>query len=779
MTTNFTTNFNLGKPETGDSNWGPVLNNNTDVIAAQMTALDGRIDALETAPGGASVIKVDQELVTFDLNGEYVLANAPGGIVAGTVPMLTFDGLIQDGVSSTKRFEVVNEGGVPKKLKLKNYQENKLLYTSGRVELVKAGGLTVIKRMTGYSDTAAQTSNAQTVSASSEASGGEAWKAVDIEEGVYDQSTVWSSASVSPTPAAPQWWQITFAQPVTFDQVEIGTYVEGVAAPKSFEIRGSNDNMATYDVLYTTTEFQFNRNQMVGEKFKYFPNANPLQAYTTIRIHITGVNTTSTTQAVVLSKVQLHSGGSFGLGVDDYNWQGAKRFAWAQESDMSPLAGDFTLEAWAFLRYGGEGSLLDLTDGTTHFMVWFTPSSNAGPHVRENSTWIFYGGPWQTKVVYNGWNHFALVRNGSSLKMFLNGAFISEGNSNSASAFTSSYTYLGIGDTPYRGDYDAFPGVIRNVRFTKAARYTTPFIPFPVSSDVETLPDALSDKVLLAASLNAYSNPLSQSSGGLPILNTSDDMGLTVSSGVRGDSGATSLVLAIPMNGPHGGTSFSDASHLVRGSGTALTVTRAGVTTSTTQSRFYGSAADFGNLAASSAYKLTVNDSSLALGTGDFTMEGWIYPYQLRGIIASTRPDSGNYTNGLSLAITSNGEFQVYSGASDLLTGANLATIFAWQHIAITRSGSTLRIFKNGILAATNTNFTKDLTRSLLGIGQYPSANTSAFAGLIQDFRVYKGLAKYTSNFTAPTLGALYYKRNGALLPDGSAKCLVSYQANA
>jgi hypothetical protein len=86
--------------------------------AAADKALDTRVAALETAPaGGVNFSFVDHEVVTLDANNEYLLAAAPAGIVAGSIPLVVVDGVVQDGVTADKTFEVLNDaGGIKRKL---------------------------------------------------------------------------------------------------------------------------------------------------------------------------------------------------------------------------------------------------------------------------------------------------------------------------------------------------------------------------------------------------------------------------------------------------------------------------------------------------------------------------------------------------------------------------------------------------------------------------------------------------------------------------------------
>ena len=86
----------------------------------------------------------------------------------------------------------------------------------------------------------------------------------------------------------------------------------------------------------------------------------------------------------------------------------------------------------------------------------------------------------------------------------------------------------------------------------------------------------------------------------------------------------------------------------------------------------------------------------------------------------------------------------------------NVVPINTWQHIAVTRSGSNLRVFRNGgqigsTLSSIN-NFNAAYTMSI-GAGLTNSAGGTPgvyFNGYISNFRILKGTAAYTSNFLAP-----------------------------
>ena len=69
-----------------------------------------------------------------------------------------------------------------------------------------------------------------------------------------------------------------------------------------------------------------------------------------------------------------------------------------------------------------------------------------------------------------------------------------------------------------------------------------------------------------------------------------------------------------------------------------------------------------------------------------------------------------------------------------------------WVHLAVVRDSGTTKLFVNGIQDATTISDSRNYSGTYIAIGGYYSTSY-LWVGCIQDFRVYKGLAKYTSNF--------------------------------
>jgi len=144
------------------------------------------------------------------------------------------------------------------------------------------------------------------------------------------------------------------------------------------------------------------------------------------------------------------------------------------------------------------------------------------------------------------------------------------------------------------------------------------------------------------------------------------------------------------------------------------------------------------------------NPTSLAFRTGDFTLECWVYMAvdNTNKAIVETRA-SDLSVNGFVFAIDNNGgrKLMVYSNAK-LFTTSNAISLNTWTHIAISRSGTTLKCFINGTQGASVTN-SQDYTNALVRVGRgiYESSD---FNGYIDDLR-FSNMARYTSNFTAPS----------------------------
>lgn len=151
-----------------------------------------------------------------------------------------------------------------------------------------------------------------------------------------------------------------------------------------------------------------------------------------------------------------------------------------------------------------------------------------------------------------------------------------------------------------------------------------------------------------------------------------------------------------------------------------------------------------------SSYLSIPNDADFRFGTGDFTIEWWQYQTDSH---PAPRPFSiGVYPSATIAVSIESGTFYYWNGAARNMGAVSLKN--AWHHIAVSRSGTSTRIFVDGVQKGStlvdSVNYNN--TTQVLRIGNESSASTNAgFGGYITNFHWVKGTAKYTANFTPST----------------------------
>jgi hypothetical protein len=138
----------------------------------------------------------------------------------------------------------------------------------------------------------------------------------------------------------------------------------------------------------------------------------------------------------------------------------------------------------------------------------------------------------------------------------------------------------------------------------------------------------------------------------------------------------------------------------------------------------------------------------LAFNTGDFTVELWVYPVAWDSNMVVIQGGS----NGFGIqkySAGATGNIGVIINGGWVITDATLPTTGQWTHIAVARSGSTLRFFVNGVISGSTPSNTSDISDGIKNIGG--EAGQTYFNGYMDDIRVTKGVARYVANFTPPT----------------------------
>jgi hypothetical protein len=148
--------------------------------------------------------------------------------------------------------------------------------------------------------------------------------------------------------------------------------------------------------------------------------------------------------------------------------------------------------------------------------------------------------------------------------------------------------------------------------------------------------------------------------------------------------------------------------------------------------------------------------TNITLDTGAFTFEFWFQTSSSTQYATFFSNESGG--GGFTILINSsagNGVIQIYNGGSGLIHASSAGGYKngVWHHLALSRDSSGSRFFINGTQqGATNSG----QASAVFDGGDWIIGNNLSFSGrdyngYIDDFRITKGFARYTANFTAPT----------------------------
>ena len=198
------------------------------------------------------------------------------------------------------------------------------------------------------------------------------------------------------------------------------------------------------------------------------------------------------------------------------------------------------------------------------------------------------------------------------------------------------------------------------------------------------------------------------------------------------------------------GTNAAQNNTFVDSSPNNFSITRSG---NVSQGTFSPYGSNWSNYFETGASRLiTANTANWQFGTGDFTVEAFVFLDSISGYgIFVKCSDDGTWNNGWTLN-HNNGvlELWINNSAGSPIVGGSI-TVGTWHHVAATRSGTTVRLFVNGTVVATATNSTNITSTNTLTIGGENATASYAARGYISNVRVNKGTALYTSNFVPAT----------------------------
>ena len=402
-------------------------------------------------------------------------------------------------------------------------------------------------------------------------------------------------------------------------------------------------------------------------------------------------------------------------------------------SDFTLGTGDFTVEGWFnWANLPGSNSGAYIFDfGSNGYRLRFDGASKLGFYSVESGYYVGHYGT--VSLSTNTWYHVAWTRASGTGYCYLNGTQIASGGA-SMNVTTNKLRMNGYGGAIGYGQTGVKHSDVRVVK--GKAVYTGNFSP-PTGSLTKTggtypnntnrTDPTASETVLLTHQ---------DSSGSVVPTDNSDSNHTLEKSGTISFGEGYKIDTEDASSSDHnlnfnGDLVYSYATPFLNGSG--------------------GSVLFDGN---GDAVTVTAN-ADFAYGTGDFTIEAWVYsttyanfPYILDG-----RTNTNSISNAPILYIHTDNTLRYYVAGSTRISTSYSSYQNKWTHIAIVRNSGTTTLYLDGVSKGTWSDSTNYTDQGPLVIGRHGNSSNATYClnGYISNFRIVKGTAVYTSNFTVPT----------------------------
>lgn len=387
------------------------------------------------------------------------------------------------------------------------------------------------------------------------------------------------------------------------------------------------------------------------------------------------------------------TGNSGSLAIDNSS---GEAFQVTNNAAIQANTGDFTIDTWVFPFTQSTPTTRGITGkGSSPATGWemYLNTANILQVVTANIT-----SNTGVKVNSNAWTHIAWSRSGTNSNIYVNG--------NLAITISDSYNYnqanilyAGIGRNGATSTTTYLNGLISDYRFVKGtavytANFTVPSVPLTAITNTSLL--------------------------------------------VPGYSGIFDSTRLNYFNTPDSYCKTSNA------------VTKFGNTSIT----MFGPNSTTGELSLNLGYTAPLA-ANLQFGTGNFTVEGWMYKTGTGALQIISREDSQGTSAGWALFLTSTGNMALRINGINY-TSNTPVTGNVWNHFALVRDGNTANVYLNGNSAITRNvsgvtfgNFYS----TKLGRASRSEGGTGAnvWRGYMEQIRITKGVARYTANFEVPT----------------------------
>lgn len=393
--------------------------------------------------------------------------------------------------------------------------------------------------------------------------------------------------------------------------------------------------------------------------------------------------------------------------------------------------GDWTVDFW--VKFNQQTSEYSLFRKGDHLNGGIQINRHAG----INRWDIFIGGDrilsFNSSLTTGAWHHVALIREGDQLKFYQDGVFL-----NAIAAGASNITnqeMISIGSN--RGAYHFLPGEMDDIRVSRGARWTSGFT--PPSDSVVTDENTV---LLLNFEPPAPENPEMQVNAAelseilMPrsLFNSLEDAS-RVQSIFRTKQSAAGGAHAFELYGnpalETANPKMGDSALRTDGSDDSLKIE---------------------------------HDESFEFGTDDWTVDFWVQFDQQSSEYSIMR--MGDHLNG-GIQINRHAgrnRWDVFIGGDRIISVYSSITTGQWHHVALLREGGLLKLYQDGLLigevSAGNSNIN---TTDALYLGSN-QRQYHYFPGKIDEFRMSKGIARWTGNFIPPAEEATHDEQTSLLL---------------
>lgn len=373
--------------------------------------------------------------------------------------------------------------------------------------------------------------------------------------------------------------------------------------------------------------------------------------------------------------------------------------------DFNPT--DFTVEGWLYLTAAtGSNHVLGRGNAVT-FGGYKIMLDQRRPRIFVSiagaTAWTASAAVTGSEIPLNVWTHIALSRQGNTMRLYINGVFLTfvavSTLTTSAIPFTIGASSTGTEPTP---------GYMDSVRVTRGCRYAANFTPKLLSDFAVRGPSG-------GEGIAGYDTYYANSVFNARYIDSLTDR--------RQTAPPTSV----------GTTVAFDNSRKLFGKPTMTMVT--GIN---------------GNVA------YAVNKA--LVNSPDFTVEAWVntdYDSTLANACIASQWDvssGGVWALTVRSTATERGRARFNYATASFIGSTTDVADGNWHHIAVSRRDGVITLYVDGVAEATvtdtrNFNFTGNLT-----VGKLATyAPTAGFRLNISDLRITAGISRYNSNFTSPT----------------------------